>query len=151
VTFEAGKKFYLSTNPTPTFIHLSHRFTSASKPAAQKSLDCCLSHFRTSVSTSSSAKRLPPTCESLYATKTYNSKQETFLYEYPLYWVLSPSPPKTHNIRLLFGSTFLKHDRHFDYWKQPMNLRMRVCYLGCHETGLCYYLVIHIENLLRPL
>jgi hypothetical protein len=30
-------------------------------------------------------------------------------------------------------------------------MRMRVCYLDCHEAGLCCYLVIHIENLLRPL
>jgi hypothetical protein len=28
---------------------------------------------------------------------------------------------------------------------------MRVCYLCCDEAGLCCYLVIHIENLLRPL
>jgi hypothetical protein len=28
---------------------------------------------------------------------------------------------------------------------------MRLRYLGCHEAGLCCYLVIHIENLLRPL
>jgi hypothetical protein len=30
-------------------------------------------------------------------------------------------------------------------------MNMRVCYLDCHEAGLCCYLVIHIENLLRPL
>jgi hypothetical protein len=28
---------------------------------------------------------------------------------------------------------------------------MRVCYLDCHEAGLCCYLVVHIENLLRQL
>jgi hypothetical protein len=28
---------------------------------------------------------------------------------------------------------------------------MRVCYVDCHEAGLCRYLVIHIENLLHPL
>jgi hypothetical protein len=28
---------------------------------------------------------------------------------------------------------------------------MRGCYLDWHEIGLCCYLVIHIENLLRPL
>jgi hypothetical protein len=45
-----------------------------------RSFDCCLSHFRTSVSTSSSsAKRLPPSCEPLYATDTSHRKQETFL------------------------------------------------------------------------
>jgi hypothetical protein len=45
------KNIYFSTYPPPTLIHLSHRFTSASKPAAYKSFDCYLSHFRTSVST----------------------------------------------------------------------------------------------------
>jgi hypothetical protein len=30
-------------------------------------------------------------------------------------------------------------------------MRMCVCYLYCHETGLCCYLVIDIETLLRPL
>jgi hypothetical protein len=39
------------------------------------------------------------------------------------------------------------------FWllKPSMNMRMRVCYLDRHEAGLCCYLVIHIENLLRPL
>jgi hypothetical protein len=30
-------------------------------------------------------------------------------------------------------------------------MRMSVCYLDCHEAGLCCYLVIQIGNLLRPL
>jgi hypothetical protein len=30
-------------------------------------------------------------------------------------------------------------------------MRMPVCYLDCHEAGLCCYLVIPIENVLRPL
>jgi hypothetical protein len=60
-------------------------------------------------------------------------------------------PQKPHNRTLLFGSTDLKHGRHFDYCNQPLNIRMRVCYLDCHEAGLCCYLVIHTENLLRPL
>jgi hypothetical protein len=30
-------------------------------------------------------------------------------------------------------------------------MRMRVCYLDCHEAGLCCYLVIHIEILLHLL
>jgi hypothetical protein len=42
-------------------MHLSHRFTSAQAP--QKSFNCHLSHFHTSVVTSlSSAKCLPPRC-----------------------------------------------------------------------------------------
>jgi hypothetical protein len=89
------------------------------------------------------AKRLPVTCEPLYATNTSHRKQETFLC---VYFALSPSapPPKTHNRMLLFGSK-LEHGRHFDYWNQPLNMCMRVCYLYCHEAGLCCYPVIHIE------
>jgi hypothetical protein len=30
-------------------------------------------------------------------------------------------------------------------------MRMRICYLDCHEARLCCYLVIRIENLLRIL
>jgi hypothetical protein len=61
-------------------------------------------------------------------------------------------PQKTHNRMLLFGSTpLLKHSRHFDYWNQPLNMGMRVCYLDFHVTGLCHYLVIQIENLLHSL
>jgi hypothetical protein len=56
-----GGGIYFSAYPPPTLIHLSHRFTSASQPTAQKPSDCCLRHLRISVSTSSSsAKRFPP-------------------------------------------------------------------------------------------
>jgi hypothetical protein len=58
---------------------------------------------------------------------------------------------KTQNRKLHFGITLLKQGRHFDYWNQPLNMCMRVCYVDCHETGLCCYLVMHIEKLLRPL
>jgi hypothetical protein len=30
-------------------------------------------------------------------------------------------------------------------------MRMRVCYLDCHESGLCCYLMIHIKNFFLPL
>jgi hypothetical protein len=30
-------------------------------------------------------------------------------------------------------------------------MRMRACYLDCHEAGLCCYLLMLVENLLRPL
>jgi hypothetical protein len=43
---------------------------------------------------------------------------------------------------LLFGSILLKHGRHFDCSNQPLNMRMRVCYLHYHEARLCCYLVI---------
>jgi hypothetical protein len=76
-------------------------------------------------------------------------KQETFRYERPLHWVVLPT--KTYNRTLLFGITLLKHGHHFDHWNQPLNTRMRVCYLDCHEARLCRYAVIHIENLLLQL
>jgi hypothetical protein len=53
------------------------------------------------------------------------------------------------NRTLLFGSTHRRRDCHFDYWNQP--LKMRVSCLNCYEAGLCCYLVIHIETLLFPL
>jgi hypothetical protein len=58
---------------------------------------------------------------------------------------------KTYNRTLLFVRTLLKHGSHFDYWNQPLNTRIRVCYLNCHEARLCCYPVICIENLLPPL
>jgi hypothetical protein len=60
-------------------------------------------------------------------------------------------PQKKHNRTLLLGSILIKHGRHFDYWNQPLNIGMRVCYLDGHEVGLCCYLVIHTENLLHAL
>jgi hypothetical protein len=84
----------------------------------------------------------------LYATDTSCCKQETF-YEYPLHWVLLPT--KMHNRTLLFSNILLKHSCHFEYWNQPLNMRMYICYLGCHEAGLCCYLVRNIENVLHPL
>jgi hypothetical protein len=59
--------------------------------------------------------------------------------------------PQNAQKTLLLVSTLLKHGRHFDYWNQPLNMRMRACCLDCHEAGLCCYIVITIEDLLRPL
>jgi hypothetical protein len=61
-----------------------------------------------------------------------------------------PTVNTKHSVSLLFGS-IPKHGRHFEYWNQTLNMRMRVYYLDCHETELCCYLLRHIENLLRPL
>jgi hypothetical protein len=90
-----------------------------------------------------------PSREPLYATNTSHRKQKTSLYEYSLHSVHLST--KDANRTLLFDSTFCKHGRHFDYWNQPLNMRMRICHLGCHDAGLCCYLLIHTENLLRPL
>jgi hypothetical protein len=55
---------------------------------------------------------------------------------------------ETHNITLFFVSTLLEHGHHFDYWNQPLNICMRICYLDCHDAGLCWCLVIHIESIM---
>jgi hypothetical protein len=83
-------------------------------------------------------------CEPLYATNTSHRKQETFLC-YVL-CIESFSTTKSYNKTLFLGSTLLKHGRRFDYWNEPLNIRMRVCYLSCHEAGLCSHVVIHIES-----
>jgi hypothetical protein len=88
-------------------------------------------------------------CEPHYVTNTSHHKWETFLYEYPLHWVLLHTKDAQQNTT--FSSTLLKNGHHFDYWNRPLNLCMPICYLDCHEAGLCCYLVIHIENLLCPL
>jgi hypothetical protein len=116
----------------------------------QNSFDYFLSHFRTPVSASSSiAKRLPPrlNCFTRQTHPTVNRKY--FFMNIPC--IESFCPQKTQNRSLLFGGILLEHNRYFDYWNQPLIMRMHVCYLDCHEAGLCCYLVIHIESLLRPL
>jgi hypothetical protein len=113
--------------------------------------DRYLSHFRTSVSTSSlSAKRLPPRPNRFtrQTLPTVNGKH--FCMNILCVEFFCPQK-KTHKSTLLFDCTLLKHGRHFDHWNQPLNMRMRVCYLDCHEARLCCYLIIHIEKLLHPL
>jgi hypothetical protein len=96
---------------------------------------CRLSHFRISVSTSSSsAKHLSPSYEPLYATNTSHHKEETFLYEYPLQWVLFPQKKCTIERCSSSTITILTTETSLWTWCMP------VCYL-----------VIHIENLLHPL
>jgi hypothetical protein len=60
-------------------------------------------------------------------------------------------PQKTPNRTLFFGSFLHELGCHFDYRNQPLNMRMYVWYLDCYEAGMCCYLLIHVENLLRPL
>jgi hypothetical protein len=90
-----------------------------------------------------------PICVPLSATNTSHRKQETFLHVYLLRWVVLPT--KKQSRKLLLCSILLKHGRQFDYWNQPLNMPMRVCYLDRREAGLCCYLLIHIESLLLPL
>jgi hypothetical protein len=74
-----------------------------------------------------------------------------------LYAAKCPTVNTKHFFMVSFALSSFTHIKgttqrcHSDYWNQPLNIRMRVCYLDSHEAGLCCYLVIHIESLLRPL
>jgi hypothetical protein len=132
---------------------LSHRFTIESKPAASKSFDCSLSHFRTSSGIcdfrTSVREFLDPVVNRFkqQTLPTVNTKH----FFMSIICIETFCPQNTHSRTLLFSSILLKHGRHFDYRNRPLNMRMRACYLDYHEAGQCCYLVTHIENLLRPL
>jgi hypothetical protein len=81
-------------------------------------------------------------------TNASQRKQETLLYAYPLHWVILPTKRTT---KRWSSPIYSKQGRHSDYWNRSLNMRMRVCYQNCYAAELCCYLVMHIENLLRPL
>jgi hypothetical protein len=124
-----GKHIFLDVFSTS----MSHRFTSVCSVSATSAPPFQPLHQRNVCHVSW------PRCEPLYARDTSHHKQEIFLYEYPLNWVLLLT--KTNNAMLFFSGTHLKHGRHFDYWNQPLNVCMRVCYLDCHEVGVWCYVV----------
>jgi hypothetical protein len=85
-----------------------------------------------------------PSCELLYATNTSHRKQETFLYEYPLKWILLPTESAQQNA-VHSSITVANLSTETSLW---------ICACAsdtCHEAGLCCYLVILIESLLLPL
>jgi hypothetical protein len=134
-------------------MHMSHRFTSASKPAAYSLLTVVLATCTPLFQPLRHQRKVchvsRPSCEPLYVTNNSHRKQEIFIYKHPFYWV--PLPTKMHKRMLLFGTIPLKHGRQFDYRNPPLDMGMRVCFLNCHAAGLFCYLDIHIEIILRPL
>jgi hypothetical protein len=134
--------------------NLSHRFISASKPAALKSFDWCLSHFRASFYI---IYHLPKSLREFLEPVVNRFTRQTLPSLYRKYFFISilcsesSCTQKTHNGTLISVSILLKHGHHLDYWNYPLHMRMGVCYLDCHESVLCCYLVIHIENFFLPL
>jgi hypothetical protein len=110
------------------------------EPAAQKCFDCCLNHFRTW------------SCHHLRLSNVFEniSRPSCERFTWQISFALSPFAHKNAQQAATFRYTS-KHGRHYGHWNRPVNLSMRVCYLDCHEAGMCCYLVIHRENLLRPL
>jgi hypothetical protein len=133
-------------------IHLSHRFTSASKSAAYKSFDSLSQtlphlvghHLRLSYT----LERISLTsCEWLYATNTSHRKQETFFMTILCIECFFRQTKDT--TKRCSSVVHAQAQLPFLLLKpasEHLNIRMRVCYLDCQEAGLCCYLVIHIGN-----
>jgi hypothetical protein len=81
--------------------------------------------------------------------KYFHRKQKHFFINISCMESFCPQENAQQNAALRYYT--LKHGCHFEYWNGPLNMYMRACYLDCHEAKLCCSLVIHIENLLRPL
>jgi hypothetical protein len=146
-----GKKNYFSTYPPPTLIHMPIALPLRRNPQHRSLLNCCLSHVCTSVSTSWPLREFLDQVVNRFEPQTFPTVNRKHFFMNRL-CIESFCLQKTkHNKTLLFGSTLLKHGRHFDYWNQPLNMSMLVCYLDCEEAGLCCYLLIHTEKPLHPL
>jgi hypothetical protein len=118
VIFGLERNIYFSTYPPPTLIHLFHGFTSVSKPAAYKSFDCCLSHFRIWLGIiydflTSLREFLDPlvNCFTRQTLPTVNRKH----FFTSILCAESFYPTKKYNRTLLFGCSRLRHGRHIDY------------------------------------
>jgi hypothetical protein len=108
---------YYSTYPTPTLIHLSHRFIPVRRNPQRRSLltvsqplpdlRFITCDFRTSL-----REFLGPVVNGC-TQQTLSIVSRKYLFMNIL-CTESFCPQKTHNRTLLFGSTHLKHFRHFD-------------------------------------
>jgi hypothetical protein len=84
-----------------------------------------------------------PSCEPLYMAIISHHEQETFLYEYALHRVLlTQKKKKKRTTQRCSSAAHTSSTVAINYWNQPMH----ICYLDCHEVGMCCYLVIHKEN-----
>jgi hypothetical protein len=146
VIFEPLKKIFISR-------HIVHQLVQTLYQCAEtrsiKVFDCSLNHFRTWSRISATSE---PPWEDVSTQLWTVLRHKHF-------------PPQTGNISLWipfalssFAHEKRRKERRYSvvYSSSPvgilaLNMRMRVCYLNCHEAWLCCYLLIHTENLLRPL
>jgi hypothetical protein len=95
------------------FLEISSTNTDTPVPSLyQCTKTCCMLSFLTVVSANSTllfhhlqllnvlGRISQHSCEPLYVTNTFHSKQETFLYKYPLHWVLLPTKKKKRTTEL---------------------------------------------------
>jgi hypothetical protein len=111
-----GKHVIFETRKVLSFLDISSTNIDTLVPSLYQCVETrsidVFSHFRTSVSTSSSAKRLPSGCEPFPAINTSHRKEKIFLYKY-LY--TESFARKKLTPEHCSGSTILKHGRHFDH------------------------------------
>jgi hypothetical protein len=132
--FRNGKKIFISRHILHQHLYTCPSFYQCVETRSIKVFWLLSQPLRISVSTFSSSAKQLPSCEPLYATNISHRKQETFLYKYYLHWALLPI--KAHNRTLLFVVQSSSTVAILDYWNQPLNMRMRVSYLDCHEAEL---------------
>jgi hypothetical protein len=98
------EKIYLLAYPPPTLIHLSHRFTSASKPAAQKSLDISATSAPPFQPLPQQRNVCHPVVNRFTREKLPTVNRKHFFMN--ILCTESFCSQKTHNKTLLFSSTF---------------------------------------------
>jgi hypothetical protein len=147
------KNIFFSTCPPPILIQLSHHFISASKPAENVFwlLSQSLPHLRFNLFVISDTFSMFPDPVLNRFTRQILPTIAGIISLWISFALRPFAHKKTHNRTLFFCNIFIKNRRHFYYWNQPLNMRMRVCFLDCQEAWLRCYLLIHIENLLHPL
>jgi hypothetical protein len=120
---------------------------------SQEVFRLCLSHFRTSVLTSSSSAKLLP----CFSTQLWNALRNKHFLPWSWnisLWISFALSPFAHRKRttercssvVQTSSTVAVLTTETNLWTC-----MFVCYIHCHKAGLCCYLVRHMYNLIRPL
>jgi hypothetical protein len=89
-----------------------------------------------------------PSCEPLYATNLSHRKQEYFFMNI---LCIESFTQKTRIRERCSSVVHASSTVEILTYETSLWTCARVCYLNCHETGLYYYLMIHIGNLLHLL
>jgi hypothetical protein len=137
--FGPGKNFYFSTYASPTLIHLSHRFTSASE---QQSFYCCLSLLRVRSGIicyfwTSLTEFLDPVVNRFTRQTLPNENRKHFFID--ISYIESLCPQRANA------------QAWSPFWLLKLASKHAHAHLLPILPWLCCYLVIHIENALLPL
>jgi hypothetical protein len=140
------KKLIFSTYTPPVLIRLPHRFIVHRNPQYTILFDSCLSYLRTW--SGIICEFITPLTEFLDLLVNRSTRQTLPIVNKKHFFMkilrIGSFCPQKRTTGLCSSVVHSSSSRHFDYWNHRLNMHMRVCYLDCHEAGLCCYLVIHI-------